>query len=133
MKGYELFAPAKLFGYLKFGRPILGIVPRDETRKILHRVGADTVADVESPAEILTVLQRIIDAWSSGTLCALVPSRSACGAFSAERQTAALVRALEGAPAIDPFVPGKVEIPPSLREVLATDNWLTAVASDSSV
>ena len=48
MKGYELFAGAKLFGYLKAGRPILGVVPPDETTRILHRVGVTTVADANS-------------------------------------------------------------------------------------
>ena len=33
MKGYELFAGAKLFGYLKAGRPIIGILPPDEQEK----------------------------------------------------------------------------------------------------
>src|SRR5207253_9264004 len=34
MKGYELFAAAKLFGYLKAGRPIVGILPSDEAKQI---------------------------------------------------------------------------------------------------
>ena len=33
MNGYELFAAAKLFGYLKAGRPIIGVLPQDETNK----------------------------------------------------------------------------------------------------
>jgi hypothetical protein len=38
--------------------------------------------------------------------------------FSAERQTAALVCALEGTPAAEPFVPGKAGVPPSLQSEL---------------
>jgi glycosyltransferase involved in cell wall biosynthesis len=113
-KGYELLAGAKLFGYLQAGRPIIGVLPRDEARKVLQRVGVTTVADVDSTAEIVSVLQKFLDAWAAGTLSALIPERAACEVYSAQRQTAALVRALEGAPAAEPFVPGSVEIPPSL-------------------
>jgi len=115
MTGYELVAGAKLFEYLKARRPILGVLPEDEGKKILFRLGAITVADVDSPFEILTVLRRLIDAWSSGLLSALLPDRAAVDAYSAASQTAALVRALEGMPAVEPFVPGSAEVPPSLR------------------
>jgi glycosyltransferase involved in cell wall biosynthesis len=125
IKGYELFAGAKLFGYLKAGRPIVGVLPTDETRKILQRVGVSTVADVDSPSEIIAVLRRLLDAWSAGALSSLVPDRTACEAYSAERQTAALVRALEGKPAAEPFVPGSVEIPPSLREEIGKGGWVS--------
>lgn len=115
MKGYELFAGAKVFEYLKAGRPIAGVLPQDETRNILQRVGVATVADVHSRSDIVRLLQQLIDAWSGGSLSSLLPKPAGCQAYSAERQTAALVRALEGAPAADPFVPGVVAVPPSLR------------------
>ncbi len=88
MKGYELFAGAKLFGYLKAGRPIVGVLPPDETKKILHRVGVSTVADDNSPSEITAVFRQLLDAWSGGTLSSLIPNRVACQAYSAEWQTA---------------------------------------------
>jgi len=119
MKGYELFAGAKLFGYLKAGRPIVGVLPSDETQKILRHVGVSTIANVDSVDEITAVLRRVVSAWASGTLASLIPDRAACECFSAERQTAALVRALEGSPPADPFVPGRANVPPSLREELA--------------
>jgi hypothetical protein len=53
MQGYELFASAKLFGYLKAGRPIFGVLPPDEACKILHEVGVSTIADADSPAQII--------------------------------------------------------------------------------
>lgn len=115
MKGHELFAGAKLFGYLKAGRPIVGIVPQDETRRILQRVGVSTIADGDSPTEIVDVLEQLLDAWAAGTLAALVPRRADCEAYSAVRQTSALTRALEGRPAVEPFVPNAVEVPRSLR------------------
>jgi len=124
IRGYELLAGAKLFDYLKAGRPIVGVLPPDETKKILQRVGVSTIADADSPAEIVAVFLRLLDAWSTGTLSSLVPNRVACEAYSAERQAAALVRALEGVPAAEPFVPGSVEIPPSLRDEIGKGGWV---------
>jgi glycosyltransferase involved in cell wall biosynthesis len=123
MKGHELFAGAKLFTYLKAGRPIIGVLPADETRKILRHVGVSTVADADSPREIVVLLQRIVNAWNHGTLTELVPDARACEAYSAPKQTAALVRALLGKPAADPFVPGCVEIPPSLIAEIDNRAW----------
>src|SRR5262249_22242034 len=68
--------------------------------------------------EITAVLKRVLEAWSSGSLSSLVPDRTACECFSAEHQAAALVRALEGAPAEEPFVPGRTSVPPSLQSDL---------------
>jgi glycosyltransferase involved in cell wall biosynthesis len=119
MKGYELLAGAKLFEYLKVGRPIVGVLPADETRRILRSVGVSTIAAADSPYQIAAVIRQLVDAWSEGTLSQLIPDRTACEAYSAERQTAALVRALDGVEAADPFVPGSVDIPPSLRLEIA--------------
>jgi hypothetical protein len=125
IRGYELLAGAKLYSYLKAGRPIVGVLPPDETKNILHHVGVSTVADVDSPSEIVAVVGKVLDAWSTGTLSSLLPNRSACEAYSAERQIAALVRALEGVPAAEPFIPGSVEIPPSLRGEIGNGGWVT--------
>jgi glycosyltransferase involved in cell wall biosynthesis len=122
-KGHELLAGAKLFSYLKTGRPIVGILPHDETRKVLSRVRVSTVADSDSPAEIIAILRQVLTAWSEGTLSSLIPDPTACAAYSAERQTATLVRALDGAPALEPFMPGVVEVPPSLREEIGGGGW----------
>jgi hypothetical protein len=123
-KGYELFAAAKLFGYLKAGRPIFGVLPEDESRKVLLRVGARMIADVNSPSDIIKVLRLLLDNWSAGTLSSLVPDAKACQAYSSERQTGTLVRALEGVPADAPFVPGAQVIPPSLRDTIENEDWL---------
>jgi glycosyltransferase involved in cell wall biosynthesis len=125
MKGYELCG-SKVFGYLKANRPILGIVSAaDEMRKVLHRVGVSTIADNASTSEIVLVLRRLIDAWSAGRLSDLLPKPAACEVYSAERQTAALIRAFEGQPALEPFIPGAVELPPSLRQELADGDWVS--------
>jgi len=123
-RGYELCG-SKVFSYLKANRPILGIVsPADEMRKVLSRVGISTIADPDDTNEIYAVLQNVLDAWSSGTLAWLLPDQNACKAYSAERQTAALVRALEGVSAAEPFIPGCVEVPPSVREEIGHGNWV---------
>lgn len=123
MKGYELFAGAKLFGYLKGGRPIIGVLPHDETKQVLRRVGVKTIADVDSVPEIVAVLQLLLEKWSSRGLESLAPDRKACEAYSSERQTDILIRALEGIPSEKPFIPGAQPIPPSLREI-EDPRWL---------
>jgi hypothetical protein len=115
-KGHELVAGAKLFNYFKARRPILGVLPKDETRKTLQKVGVSTIADTDSPLEVVAVLRQVLDAWAAGKLSSLVPNRVLCEAYSAQRQTTALIRALEGLPAAEPFTPGLVAIPPSLQE-----------------
>jgi glycosyltransferase involved in cell wall biosynthesis len=123
MKGYELFAGAKLFGYLKSGRPIVGVLPSDETKNVLTRVGIRTVADVDSVSEIAATLRLVLNNWSEGTLSTLTPDPKACEVYSLERQTASLVRALEGVPAEHPFIPGAQDIPPSLRATIESGQW----------
>lgn len=123
MKGHELFAGAKLFGYLKAGRPILGVLPQDETKHVLLQVGTKTVANVDSVQEITAVLLQMLDAWLAGDLSSLAPDRKACEAYSSEQQTAILIRAFEGVPSEKPFIPGAQPIPASLREI-EDPRWL---------
>ena len=93
---HDLVAGAKLFGYLQAGRPVIGIVPRDETRRILSQVGSPLIADADSPAEVVGVLKRILEAWSSGTLEQIIPNRAACEDYSSNRQISDLITALNG-------------------------------------
>ncbi len=123
MKGYELCG-SKVFSYLKAGRPIIGILPQDEMRTVLHRVGVRTIADIESPSEIATVFRQVLEAWREGTLSSFVPDKKSSETYSAKQQTLALVRALEGAHPVDPFVPGSVEIPPSLQGDIGKAGWV---------
>ncbi|MEO6203739.1 MAG: hypothetical protein ABIU05_27965, partial [Nitrospirales bacterium] len=123
MKGYELCG-SKVFSYLKAGRPIIGILPEDEMKTVLHRVGVRTIADIDSPSEIATVFRQVLEAWREGTLSSFVPDRKSSETYSAKQQTLALVRALEGAPPVDPFVPGLVEIPPSLQGDIGKAGWV---------
>jgi hypothetical protein len=98
VRGHELVAGAKLFGYLKARRPIIGVLPRDETRNVLTDVGVRTIADVDSPTEIAGVFQQLVEAWLNGRLPDLLPKPEACKDYSIEQQTDALIDALEGEP-----------------------------------
>jgi hypothetical protein len=122
-RGHE-FRGSKIFGYLKVGRPIVGVLPDDENRKILRSVGVRTIADAGSTSEIVNLFQLLVDAWDAGNLPSLLPDPGECKKYSAEYQTQALVRALEGLPALDPFVPGACTIPPSLREFIGPEGWM---------
>jgi glycosyltransferase involved in cell wall biosynthesis len=126
VKGYELLAGAKLFSYLKAGRPIIGVLPDGEAKKILRRVGVSTIADVESPEEIVNVFDRVLRAWSEKSVSSLAPNPIECAAFSAEKQVATLVRALERSLPLEPFVPGSVDIPLSLRDEIGEQGWITS-------
>jgi glycosyltransferase involved in cell wall biosynthesis len=114
-KGYELVAGAKLFSYLKARRPFLGILPHDETRRILHNLNARTVADVDSPSEITVVLRKLVDAWTEGRLADFLPDRATCEEFSAERQTEALVRVFQGVQAPRISAAGSTKVPAGLQ------------------
>jgi hypothetical protein len=124
-RGYE-FCGSKVFSYLQAGRPIVGVLPPDEMKKVLQRVGVPTIADIDALPEIVAVLRQLLDAWATERLASLVPNRAACEVYSASRQTTALVRALEGTPAAAPFIPGAVEIPPSLQREISETGWVNS-------
>jgi glycosyltransferase involved in cell wall biosynthesis len=123
MKGFELFAAAKLFGYLKSGRPIVGILPMDEAKKILSGVGTSTIASVDSVAEITMLLRKLVLEWRNGSLAVRIPDRIRCESYSAERQTDILACALEGKSAPHSFVPGRAEVPASLKNDVNVREW----------
>jgi hypothetical protein len=118
IKGHELVAGAKLFGYLQAGRPIIGIVPGDETRRILGQVGNSMIADADSPTEVVAVFEMLVDAWSNGTLESLVPNRAACEAYASSQQISALVAALDGAPPQKELTAESAILPPRLQSEL---------------
>lgn len=97
-KGHELVAGAKLFGYLQAGRPIIGVVPHDETRRILEQVGSSLIAAADAPEEVADKFELLLKAWSDKTLDRLIPDRAACESYSSGKQISALVDALDGRP-----------------------------------
>lgn len=114
-KGHELVAGAKLFGYLQAGRPIIGVVPRDESRRILDQVGSSLIADVEVPEEIVEVFEKVLDAWSNGALERLIPNRVVCEAYSSSRQISDLILALDGAAPAKVLTADALTLPPHLQ------------------
>jgi len=121
-KGHELVAGAKLFGYFKTRKPIFGVLPMDETKEILMSVGVKTIADAKVVSEIVCVFQKILTAWSENQLYSLLPNVQACERYASEPQTHALIRALEGDLPEDPYIPGKVDVPLSLRETIEDES-----------
>ena len=81
MKGYELLAGAKLFNYLKAGRPIVGVLPDGEAKKILRRVGVSTIANVDSIFDIANLFKKVVGAWSERELSSLVPDPESLRCF----------------------------------------------------
>lgn len=124
VRGYELLVASKLFSYFQGGRPIIGVLPRDQTEAFLKRAGVTTIADVNSVQQVASVFRSVIDKWARGQLSSILPERKACELYSAEVQTAALVRVLQGESAFDQFIPGLVDIPPSLCAYIGTNGWL---------
>lgn len=122
-QGYELCG-SKVFSYLKAARPIIGVLPSDETKRVLDGLGVSTVANIDDPSEIVGTLRQVLQCWSDGTLETLLPDRDACREYSSARQVHALERALRGSPPDTCFVPGSVEIPDSLKGKIGSDGWL---------
>jgi hypothetical protein len=87
IKGYELLVGAKLFEYLKVGLPIIGVLPCDETRRVLEGVDIKTIADADSPHQIAHLIRKIIVLWANGRLSDVLPDRKSCAAYSSDRQT----------------------------------------------
>jgi glycosyltransferase involved in cell wall biosynthesis len=115
MPGYEMFASSKIFQYLAVRRPILGILPRNEARQILERVGAGPVADVDSPEDIEAALLALLDAWETGTLHRFLPNQELLKDYSEPKLTEALTRALSGQAPLHPYRRGEASVPASLR------------------
>jgi hypothetical protein len=124
-QGYELCG-SKVFGYLKAARPIVGVLPSDESKRVLDRVGVSTVANIDDPTDIIGVLRHLVGCWSTGSLASLLPNRDACVEFSSVHQVDLVERALHGLPPDVPFVPGRVAIPDSLKGIIGSDGWLNS-------
>ena len=119
------FRGSKIFSYFKAGRPIIGVLPNDENRRMLRSVGVRTIADAGSSSEIIDLFRTLVATWEAGNLPSLLPNRSECERYSAEQQTHALTRALEGLPALQPWVPGVCAVPPSIEKFIGPEGWVS--------
>jgi hypothetical protein len=83
--------PAKVYEYLRAGRPILGLAdPRGDTAGVLRAAGIDTIAALESMQDIVAALGRFIGLLRAGA--APVPERAAMAAHSRENRAMLLGR-----------------------------------------
>jgi glycosyltransferase involved in cell wall biosynthesis len=92
--------PAKLYEYLRAGRPILALTDAGgDTAAVLRASGIDTLADLASTADIAAKLPPFLAAVRAGN--APVATRSAAAGFARESQAgdlANLLRAAGGGP-----------------------------------
>ncbi len=92
--------PAKLYEYLRAGRPILGFTdPDGDTAGLLRAAGLDTVARLDSPDEIAALLKRFLDEVPTGR--ARVPISEYVARASRREQAGALASLLDRACAGD--------------------------------
>ena len=91
--------PAKLYEYLRSGRPVLALTDTGgDTAAALRSAGIDTIADLASAADIAAKLPAFLTALRAGT--APTAERRIAARFSREAQTgelAALLRTAGGA------------------------------------
>ena len=90
--------PAKLFEYLRAGRPVLAVVGPGATADLLREIGGGWVADPRSAKALSEALVTAYQAWQSATLDAVAVDPRALKRFS-RAQLAADLAAL-----FDPLV-----------------------------
>lgn len=82
--------PAKLFEYLRAGRPVLAVVGPGATAELLRETGGGWVVDPRSPEALQAALAAAVRAWQSGTLAVLTADHGVLKRFSRERLAADL-------------------------------------------
>lgn len=86
--------PAKLYEYLRAGRPIVACVhPRGETARTLSALGIDTQAPLTDPEAIAVLLERCLR--NSDALTRSLPTRDQIAGFSREHLSGQLAALLE--------------------------------------
>ncbi len=82
--------PAKLFEYLRAGRPVLALAPPGATAEVLRETGGGWVVDPADMDALRDALVTAYRAWTSGDLGGLTARTAALERFSRERLAAAL-------------------------------------------
>lgn len=86
--------PAKLYEYLRCGRPILGLCdPVGDTAQALRQAGLNAIAPLDDAAQIAAALRRLIDGGTN--LSDACPAPAAVAAASRRGRTAALAGLLD--------------------------------------
>jgi glycosyltransferase involved in cell wall biosynthesis len=85
--------PAKLYEYLRAGRPILTLTdPQGDTAATLRAAGSNVIARLDSQQEIEAILPKFLDAIRNGNWPR--PSAAAVASYSRQSQTGELARLL---------------------------------------
>jgi len=82
--------PAKLFEYLRAGRPVLAVVPDGSTAEVLRDTGGGWVVDPTDSSGLRDIIATAYQAWTSGSLDSLTANPVALEKFSRERLTGEL-------------------------------------------
>jgi hypothetical protein len=77
--------PAKLFEYLRVGRPVLALVPDGATAEVMRETGGGWVVDPIDSMGMQDVIARIYQAWTTGSLDSLRANPAALARFSRQR------------------------------------------------
>ena len=77
--------PAKLFEYLRAGRPVLALVPDGATAEVLRETGGGWVVDPADTDGLLDTVATAYRAWASGCSDSPMADRAALEKFSRER------------------------------------------------
>lgn len=92
---YNEHIPAKVYEYLRVGRPILALVDgAGDTAELLRSEGIDTLAPLDDAALIAAQLQRVIQLIRDDS--AVLPSRQRVSAYSREASVARYAEILDG-------------------------------------
>jgi glycosyltransferase involved in cell wall biosynthesis len=82
--------PAKLFEYLRAGRPVLALVPEGATAEIMREVGGGWVVNPADSSALRDAIVTAYRAWVSGSLDSVTADQAALQKFSRERLAAQL-------------------------------------------
>jgi glycosyltransferase involved in cell wall biosynthesis len=82
--------PAKLFEYLRAGRPVMALVPEGATAEILRDTGGGWVVDPRDASGLRQTIVAAYQRWANHHLGSLTADRAALAKFSRERLAEAL-------------------------------------------
>jgi hypothetical protein len=86
--------PAKIYEYLRAGKPILGLTdPAGDTAGVLRHAGLNYVASLDSVDDIVALLTAFVRDWRQGR--AVLPQQLAVQESSRARRSQALARLLD--------------------------------------
>jgi len=83
--------PAKLFEYLRAGRPVLALAGEGATAEVLKEVGGGWVVDPADEAGLREAIRSAYEAWTGGSLRARTANPAVLPKFTRERLTTQLV------------------------------------------